>query len=175
MGVFTRIVLVGTLCLGGFGCGKDPKPERKPQVFVPKNPHRKIKAIAPSPFDKEGKLKPSDRALAGLQLPMGLTSVYKRERKEVFKVETRISFEKLVEYFGPRLFTGKVNVADHEVHYVRAVPNNKLDALIQLDVRISKRIGHTKLEIVQFPKNFAKAPTPARAKELLKKQFETLE
>ena len=178
MGIFSRVGRLAawlSVAVLVVACSDDKRAAEGAQA--PKAaPKAAVKVDRVRYYDDKGNLLPSEQVVAGVTLPVGLKQRSRRERRTVFTMTREVPFKKVVAYFGPRLFTGQVEASDHEVAYLKAVPNDQLDALVKLDVRVSKRMGgETDVTLVEYSKNFAKPATPAEAQKALKEHFKTAE
>jgi hypothetical protein len=107
-------------------------------------------------FDGDGRLLPSDRRVAGLTLPRGLDTVRESRREHVY--ETDVPVAKVLAYFGPRLFTVRIDRAGSGAVYRRARPLEARGGIVHLDVSVLPAgDGRTRVHVHELP------PPPSNA------------
>ena len=154
--------LAFALALGACGGGGDgagshevAADERVPEPVAPTAPE--------SDFDEDGKLRASDRQLAGLTLPRGLGEPQSGSNRHIFR--TSVAPEKLVEYFGPRLFTGNVDRhGEGGASFLNARPIESPRERMRVDVNIlaaTPRETHVIIRVIPPP-----PPRPATTEEI---------
>ncbi len=128
---------------------------------------------APALYNAQGQLLPSEDRIAGLVLPRGLTEVRKAERKRVFRSEVPI--RKLLEYFGPRLFTGNVERVGTGAVYRNATVQGVLRSSVKLDVSILRITDElSRVAIREIPPPPRSAPSLDETRTEAREQNKTL-
>ncbi|MCA9532995.1 MAG: hypothetical protein KC593_04930 [Myxococcales bacterium] len=121
-----------------------------------------LPAPAPSIYDEDGKLLPSERVLGGLTLPLGLENEQQGAGRHLF--EARVPAEKLVQYLGPRLFTGEVEQHGNGASFLGATPLRPSGTAYRMDVLVTER-GPTRsallIRIADAPTARPSEPTEA--------------
>lgn len=133
-------------------------PEGEASTRPASDPTAAPKAQLPAPstkpaevlYDADGQLLPSDTRVAGLILPRGLERTHEGDRSHEF-LATRVPFQKLLAYFGPRLMTGQVDRYGEGVVYRRAVPKEAKGGVVRLDVELMPHGTKTRLRIREVP------------------------
>lgn len=110
-------------------------------------------------YDAEGNLREGDEVIVGLQMPRGLTLEREEDRKHIYM--TGVPIEKLVGYFGPRLFTGAVSRVGDGAVYRGARPVGVDENVVLLDVSILAAGYQTRVEVHELPPIPANPPSPA--------------
>lgn len=120
------------------GCGDDdavaveaiPEDEVVPRPAPPPTSREAL-------FDADGKLLPSERVLAGLTLPRGLENEQSGNNRHLF--EAPVPAVKLVQYFGPRLLTGRVEPNGTGASFINAIALRPSGTAYHMDVIITER------------------------------------
>lgn len=155
-----RTFLLVAILLASFGCEEDPIPT--PGFRAPESRRVPGRSFNPSDdfYDAEGNLREGDEVIVGLTMPRGLTPQERpEERKHVYY--TSIPIEKVVAYFGPRLFTGSVDRVGDGAIYRAARPVGVTENVVRLDVSVLKAGLRTRVEVVELPPMPASPPSPA--------------
>lgn len=120
-------------------------------------------------FGPKGELLESTTRIAGLVLPKGLTKIRETKRDHVFHI--RATLTHTINYFGPRLTTGKVEQVAQGIIYREAVARGARGGIVKLDVSILPMVDGARVEVVELP------PVPstpvdgtAAVRELIQKQ-----
>ena len=118
------------------GCGSDP--EEAPAA-IPAPPPAPVAPPAPPPlYGEDGELLPSETAIGGLIMPRGLQPV-EEDDPSVFLFYTSVPQDKLMRYFGPRLFTGNVTRIGDGAVFRSAVPTRPQGTAFRMDVQVLAR------------------------------------
>ena len=120
---------------------------------------------APPPLlDAEGRLLPSERALGGLTLPRGLENEQSGANRHIF--EAPFPAAKLVQYFGPRLLTGRVEPNGTGARFIGATPLHADGAAFQMDVLVVERGAARSSVIIRIINAPSPTATPPTEEEL---------
>jgi hypothetical protein len=113
-------------------------------------------------YDPDGALLPSATRIAGLTLPRGMEAMRSSGDEHVFRTE--VPMDRIVAYFGPRLFTARVDRVGTGVIYRRARPTEARGSAVYLDVSILPTSeGSTQVHVYELappPAPGAGEPTP---------------
>lgn len=144
--------LLGVACIGAlFGCGEDEiitsesAPEAEPEARASQDPSRQEDFL----YDEDGALRESDEVVAGLTMPRGLELSYEEDRRHVY--ESNVPRQKLLEYFGPRLFTGAVDELGGGAVYRAATVRGEGASSVRLDVSIIRLGSRSRVEVFELP------------------------
>ena len=133
----SRYVLLAasTLLVGACGGDEEP-PVRGLQVIVDRAPEREEPQgpRGDDRFDEEGELLASEQRVAGLILPRGMTEDEGVDGDKRFF--TRVRYEKVLRYMGPRLITGEVDRYGDVVIYRNARARDAVGGEVRMDVRV---------------------------------------
>ncbi len=102
-------------------------------------------------FDEEGNLREGEEVIVGLTMPRGLDKDEERSRDRRHVYFTNLELEKVVAYFGPRLFTGAVTRIGDGAVYRGARPVNVRENPVLLDVSVLTAGTRTRVEVVELP------------------------
>ncbi|MEM6958249.1 MAG: hypothetical protein AAF411_01105 [Myxococcota bacterium] len=157
-----------------FGCGPDEvvqAPDRIDEVepATRERPARQDQFL----YDEEGNLRESDETVAGLVLPRGLELTREAERTHIYS--TPVPRDKLLAYFGPRLFTGAVDAIGDGAIYRGARVNGARGSEVRLDVSVLRTGARTRVEITELPPMPANLPTPAEVQARYREYLRTAE
>ncbi|MCS6797990.1 MAG: hypothetical protein NZ898_05600 [Myxococcota bacterium] len=111
--------------------GAPPVPRAEPSEPVTEAARR---ADAEPLYDAQGRLLESSTTVAGLRMPRGLVAEASSGRIHVWTTE--VPFQKLLEYFGPRLETTEVERIGAAVRYRAAAPRGVRGGVVRLDVTL---------------------------------------
>lgn len=117
-------------------------------------PDERVPEPAPAParpdplYDDEGRLLPSERVLGGLTLPRGLENEQQGDHRHLF--EARVPAAKLVQYFGPRLFTGQVEPHGQGASFLGATPLRPSGTAYRMDVLVTARGAYRSSLIIRL-------------------------
>jgi hypothetical protein len=129
------------------GCGGgEESPERGLEVVVDRAPEREEPRgpRGDNRFDEEGELLESDERVGGLILPRGMTEDEGVDGDK--RYFTRIRYEKVLRYIGPRLITGEVERHGDVVIYRNARARDAVGGEVRMDVRVVPDVtGGTRL------------------------------
>lgn len=153
-------ILVAIVTSFGFACSDDPIPT--PGFREPESRRVPGRSFNPSDdlYDEEGNLREGDEEIVGLTMPRGLVPQERpEERKHVYF--TNVPIEKVVSYFGPRLFTGAVDRVGDGAIYRGARPVNVTENVVRLDVSVLTVGTRTRVEVVELPPIPENPPSPA--------------
>lgn len=170
---FIATCLIGLGLLSG--CGRRASQEETDPAAsaVVEDDAARNGVAAPPLYNAQGQVLPSEDRIAGLVLPRGLTEVRKTERKRVFRSEVPI--RKLLEYFGPKLFTGTVERVGPGAVYRKATVQGVLRSSIKLDVAVLEiGEGLTRVSVKEIPPPPRSAPSLDETRTEARKQVETL-
>ncbi|NLY93446.1 MAG: hypothetical protein GXY23_05405 [Myxococcales bacterium] len=120
-------------------------------------------------YDAEGRLRESDRVIAGLPMPVGLELRYEGDRRHVF--HSKLPIQDLLRYFGPRLITGEVTPLGEGAVYRNGVPRGVKGGVVRLDVAIRPTPKGAQIEILELPPPPADPPSPAELSRQLEQQM----
>lgn len=140
-------------------CGDDDTVQAPPPP-APEEPPTPAPAFHPEDelYDAEGNLRESDEVVGGLHLPRGLELDREEERRHIYK--THVPIQKVVAYFGPRLFTGLVDrIGDGAVYRGATVVG--VENSPRLEVSILQAGPSVRVEVVELPPLPATPPSPA--------------
>lgn len=125
---------------------------------------------APEPpqsiYDADGKLRPSDRVLGGLTLPMGLENEQQGDHRHLF--DAPVPAAKLVQYLAPRLFTGHVEPHGAGASFLGATALRPTGTAYRMDVLVTARGSHRStlvIRLVDVPTARPSAPTDTELRE----------
>lgn len=124
-------------------------------------------------YDEEGKLRESEDVVAGLALPRGLELSRENERTHIYS--TSVPRPKLLEYFGPRLFTSDVDAIGDGAIYRAATVRGARGSEVRLDVSIIRTGATTRLEVTELPPMPVNPPSPAELERMWQEQMRTAE
>jgi hypothetical protein len=154
-----RAVAAAAGALFVLGCGSDDGgTERKRAESKEDEGGEERASDGPKLYGPEGKLLESDRTIAGLTLPRGLDPHLEQEHRWVFY--TDVPLEKVRQYFGPRLVTGKVDRMGQGHVYRQAVPRDVQGGVVKLDVSIAPGSSGTRVEIEEVRPEPRNPPDP---------------
>ena len=115
-------------------------------------------------FDEHGRLLPSELRVAGLTLPRGLRERPAPRREYVY--ETDVPVDKVLAYFGPRLFTPHVDRVGHGAIYRQAKPLEERGVALSLDVSVLPTShGGSRIHIHDLPPPPIEGEALRRARE----------
>ncbi|MEM9075056.1 MAG: hypothetical protein AAGE52_41550 [Myxococcota bacterium] len=144
------------LALVMFSCGGEeetPPPEPDETPSTPQGSFHPEDDL----YDEEGNLQASDEVLAGLPLPLGLTLERQVDRRHIYS--SRIPIEKIVGFFGPKLFTGNVTrIGDGAVY--RGATLVGVENAPRFTVSVIAAGTQTRVEIEELPPVPETPPTP---------------
>lgn len=139
--------MAGVSALPGCGGSDTGSAEAVPEDEVVPRP-----APPPAPrealLDADGKLLPSERVLAGLTLPRGLENEQSGNNRHLFEVP--VPAAKLVQYFGPRLLTGRVEPNGTGASFIGAIALRPTGTAYHMDVIIAERGSHRSSLIIRL-------------------------
>lgn len=162
-----RLSLLFVFACAVGGCKSDPKvivSEGLPPAYL-EEPAPPSAAEHPL-YDAEGALRESEDRIAGLTLPRGLELHFKEERRHVYT--SRLPARDFVRYFGPRLFTGDVQIVGEGAVYRDAVPMQARGAEVKLEVAIRETARGSQVDIREIPPPPLNPKSPEELSELLK-------
>lgn len=140
------------------------KPTSSPKVEVTEvvKPHKPANH-ADELYDEKGLLRDSGKKVAGLPLPVALTETISEEKRHVYR--THVPINKVLKFFGPKLFTVQVDRHGEGAIYRNAkVLRSKSQSL--LEVSILPITGRkTRIEIREIPPKSANVPKPTQVLE----------
>ncbi len=170
----TPVVLItASLWLGCSGERTSEAPVEEPTTDAPPEATEEVRDTAITWYDAQGQLRESQEKIAGLVLPVGLRQVRETERKKVYRTEVPI--RKLLEYFGPRLFTGSVERDGPGAVYRNAQVQGVLRSSVKLDVSIKKSNERvTRVAITEIPPPPRHAPSLDETRKRASEQAKTL-
>lgn len=154
-----RFALALTILL--VACGQeDPIPTPGFEAEAPERDTTRSFNPSDDLFDAEGNLREGDEVIVGLTMPRGLDKQDRPgERRHIYY--TSIPIEKVVAYFGPRLFTGAVSRVGDGAIYRGARPVNITENVVRLDVAVLTAGLRTRVEVTELPPMPDNPPTPA--------------
>lgn len=148
MGLLGRLSVLCMLVLAS-ACSEDEATEQRRRLLeVDERPRSAKRSSRPPLYDDQGRLRPSDERVAGLQLPRGLELMREVDKRRIYT--SRVPAEKLRAYFGPRLTTGQVRSEGGGITYLAAVPRNAKGGVVKLDVRIGSNPSHPDQSLVDI-------------------------
>jgi hypothetical protein len=132
------------------GCGGGEAPEAPaPEEIAAAPDGPSAETSAPPLYDPDGHLLPSTTKVAGLTLPRGLEPSRSTDGEHVFRSE--VPLQKVLAYFGPRLFTARVDRIGGGAVYRHARPTEARGGAVDLDVSILPTSeGHTRIHIYEL-------------------------
>ena len=139
--------------------GEEPIPT---PGFEAEAPPERERSFNPSDdlYDAEGNLREGDEVIVGLTMPRGLDKQDRpEERRHVYY--TSLPIQKVVAYFGPRLFTGAVSRVGDGAIYRGARPVGITENVVRLDVSVLTAGLRTRVEVVELPPVPENPPSPA--------------
>lgn len=169
----------GVFALGiaaALGCGDDARHDaRGARPAAPETPTSAPMTSATLLYDSEGNLLESDEVLGGLQLPRGLELRFELERRHIY--QANVPREKLLEYLGPRLVTGRVDASDSQVVYRAARPASlSADDPRRMDVTVrSQGSRQSYFEVMLLPVVTGEPPSAMAQEEALRRMYRSLE
>jgi hypothetical protein len=119
---------------------------------VPEEPPRRRIDPRAELYDAEGVPRESSERVAGLVLPRGLTAqeALSENRRHIYTSE--VPPQKLLRYFGPRLYTMNIEQRGEAVLYREALPRGVQGGAVKLDVTIQPSALHaSRVEIYERP------------------------
>jgi hypothetical protein len=148
--MFRRLVWVSLL----FAAACSEAPPSADGVGAPIEPPRPRERHDPNAelYDENGVPRESDVRVAGLVLPRGLTEVegLRSARRHVYT--SAIPPQRLLRYFGPRLYTVNVEQRGQAVVYHDAEARGARGGIVKLTVTIEPTSQHpSRVEIVERP------------------------
>lgn len=103
-------------------------------------------------FDAEGVPLESEERMAGLVLPRGITEIEPLREERVRVYSSKISPQRLLRYFGPRLTTVQIDRQGDRVTYRQAIPRDVRGGAVRLDVTIFPTPAEaSRVEIRELP------------------------
>ncbi len=158
------------------GACRDPEGARP----TPSPPAEEARGAGPSAAPSEptmgpdGALLPSDEKVAGLTLPRGLEPVY--EADGTHRYTTSAPIEKVLAYFGPRLFTADVHRVGDGAIYRRARPLEARGAVVLMDVSVlGTSRGRVRVEVREAPPPPAEVPGTAAERAAFTRRLRALD
>jgi hypothetical protein len=140
------------LCaLSAMACDRAPAPARVAEGAPSPAEAEAPRAPRPPPlYDAQGRLLPSTTRIAGLTLPRGLEPLRATETEHVYR--TDVPIDRLLAYFGPRLFTARVDPIAGGATYRRARPTEARGGEVFLDVSILPASdGGARVHVYELP------------------------
>ena len=164
--------VVMLLALGA--CGPDEVVQTPDRIEEPE-PERPVGESRLDNFlyDDEGKLRESDVVIAGLTMPRGLELEREEERRHIYT--TQVPRPKLLEYFGPRLFTGAVDPIGDGAIYRAATVQGVRGGSVKLDVTVIRTGVNTRVEVFELPPIPENMPSPAELHRLYQEELRRAE
>ena len=156
-----RFALIVALLAAGSACGEDD-PIPTPGFQMEESRRVPGRSFNPTDdfYDGEGNLREGDEVIVGLTMPRGLDKQDRPDdRRHVYF--TSVPIEKVVGYFGPRLFTGTVDRVGDGAIYRGARPVNVTENVVRLDVSVLTAGSRIRVEVVELPPVPANPPSPA--------------
>lgn len=147
-----RALALVTLLTLAFGCSEDPPPSTEGVGAPVEAPERRARDDEERLYDAQGVPLESDERVAGLVLPRGLTKNedVSGERRHVYW--SRVSPNRLLRYFGPRLTTVQIDRQGETVTYRDAIPRGVRGGVVKLDVTVRPSSSHEAVvEIYERP------------------------
>lgn len=149
------------LLLLAAACGEEePIPT---EGFEAEPPPQERRSFRPTDdfFDADGHLREGDEVIVGLTMPRGLDKQEERSRDRRHIYFTSVPIEKVVAYFGPRLFTGTVDRVGDGAIYRGARPVNVTENVVRLEVSVLAAGSRTRVEVVELPPMPVNPPSEA--------------
>ncbi|MEM7447271.1 MAG: hypothetical protein AAF355_03415 [Myxococcota bacterium] len=147
---YTPWLLVVAAAICAVGCRSEPSEAEVQELPVVIEP-QETAAVEPArpTYDDEGALLGGSDVIAGLRMPRGLRLEAEERRKHRYRTEVPIA--KVLQYFGPRLFTGQVEkIGAQGAAYRYAVPRGVRGGQVKLDVVVrAMPDGGAQIEVVE--------------------------
>ncbi len=164
--IFGCLLGISTAC-GGSGSGSDTA---QPSAIPGATSRTQAEAARPSPYDAEGRLKPSGRMLHWLEIPTGFENTASWAQHHVFESD-QVSVEKLREYLAARMLTGQVDELGQGALYRRVMPLSADAKAMRFDIQVGVteggRVVRLDLDELLFPG--VEPLSPEQAAEALKR------
>jgi hypothetical protein len=169
VGTHVRIALVvGAVALGG--CGRKPP---RPEPFVQRAPVQ----VAPRPvtdfYDRDGNIRGSGVRVEWLEMPAGFAHVPKLTSadREVYQSDT-LPFDKVNDFLGKRMFTGKVDLGSNHAVYPAIMPLDMNENAMRLNVSVTRLKGVVTLMVERVRRVEVKPLSEDEARQILSKEME---
>jgi hypothetical protein len=182
VGRIAGTLLVLALCAGGPGCSRE-KPRaagtRVAAKYVGTKPFKAAsEAVVESPFDAEGRLKPSGARIGWLEIPQGVTLHSSRPGHYFYL--GRLPLNALTKFFDARLFTGKVELlaGGTGVRYAAAAAKVAKANDMRFDIQLyasGNKPGEVTVTIDEVPPALTPPISVTDAKSLLRQQQQRAE
>ncbi len=150
-----RAHLLGCAIMLTTACGGDAK-DAQPAPAQRQNTANRAQPVAQAPdlYDAQGRLKPSGRMLHWFEIPMGFENTASWSKHHVFE-SSQVSVEKLREYLGARMLTGRVDELGRGAVYKGVMPLSAEASAMRFDVQVGLtqggRVVRLDLEELNFP------------------------
>jgi hypothetical protein len=170
-----NVLLVAALLVQG-ACG-DTNDTAAPARPASAEQPRGAAPGAPPPeptMGADGALLPSNEKVAGLTLPRGLEPVH--EADGTHRYTTSAPIEKVLAYFGPRLFTAEVERVGDGAIYRHARPLEARGSVVLLDVSVlGTSRGQVRVEVREAPPPPAEVSNTAADRAAFTKRLRALD
>lgn len=125
-------------------------------------------------YDTKGALRPSDKFVVGIQLPLGLEPFHEENLMHVYRI--RAPIRKVLAYFGPMLVTGRVERQGQGAVYRTASVRGAEMSPTKVDVSILD-IGNglTRVAITELPPPPAYPPAETEVRQQAVRDFRLLD
>jgi hypothetical protein len=132
------------------GCTGQSKRERQRELLRPVDRQAELRKREQSQslYDEEGRLRASTDVVAGLRLPRGLTQRLASEHRWTY--QTEVPLEKLHWYLSAHLHTTQIQRTSGATTYVAAVPREKPQSEVRIDVTVGPDYPNLKRNIVDI-------------------------
>ncbi len=164
LGALTAAALVG--CGGGADGASDGRP------VAPAAAEERLPPVEELLYGSDGRLLPSGRKVVGLTLPRGLETL--REDDGEYSYTTDVPITKVLEYFGPRLFTAQVDRVGTGAVYRAARPLEARGGVVLMDVSILAGSSGTRVTLKEI-RSASTLRDPAAAAEARQRMFDAIE
>jgi hypothetical protein len=164
------LAIAAALACVALACGDDTEDATRIEI------HGYSPPPAPPPpeplYDAEGRLRESDRTVAGVRLPVGLRPLPSTSTR-VHRFESEATLDSLRQYFGSRVVTGLVEPLGEGVVYRNATPIERLPgAPPGLDVMVAPvGANRARVELRELAAPPEKIPTPEEAREIFERMM----
>lgn len=137
-----------------------------PQAVAPKDA-----AVRASPFDAEGRLKPSGRMIYWLEIPATFENTASWSKHHVFESK-EVPVAKVREYLSARMFTGAVEELGEGALYRNVLPLSAAADAMRFDIQVGLTAGGRVVRIDLDELSFPGVPSlsPEQAAEALKRE-----
>ena len=144
MGILGRVIVVAALSAACSGSEPAARGVTGQRISPRAVPHKVTpKAVAVSPYDEHGNLKPSGMKVGWLEIPAGFQERVSSQGTHHAYVGKVKSLD-VTRFFDARVFTSQVRLVGHGVHYGLAQPKNQDPNAVRLEIGVyPNRAGDT--------------------------------